>query len=571
MLYQLSYSRVDQFQTWKGFQGVSRHRGRRALPYPTVLRSPFPFPLRMTFNPFSDREIHAPRARLGGASGLMVGALVALALQTGTPAPVVAQDGDFSVLRAGELRFGVSGGFTWADRRYDEDGNTVLLSQVFDTSNGATLFPDFDRLQTNLAIVTGSGLGTPFLGPVEAFLQVDHVEVPVKVELGVLSWFTLGVTMPFVRSKVEGEVGLFPSGIATAGLNPSLVDYDRVLSFTRSLETAAAGLPADQAEVWGAWAQAWVEAYAASVLFPAAGTNAGNALVAAVEEFNAVLAAAGRPPVGTGVPLAEAVLDRDGVRELLGDPDGPYQYYPLSRPLLWGLGDMEIEGRLKIFEAGIREETGRPGYGLTLLGRVRLPTGEGPDPRAIYEIPRGDGQMDVEAGAATWLRGGRLGLGATVTYTVARSGTVLRRVAPLEVPIVPVVNIAEVEWTPGNQLAFEVRPSFAISDPLFLEARYRYRSKSEDTFELVGEPPVPGETIPYPEGFLGYDPSVLAVGTDLTFQTLGGGLRYHPPQGEFPVEAWFGVEYALSGSGSRTLKRTRAEFGGRVYWALWGN
>ena len=528
----------------------------------------------MRFNPFRRREIPG-RAKLRGRAAGLVGrpilATILAALLHLSAGPLTGQDGDWSVLRKGQLRVGVLGGWDWADERYDDDGNVHSIGEVFDTSNGATLFPEFERLRTNLETITGSGLGTPFLGPTEAAMQVDRVEVPVKVELGILSWFTLGVTVPFLRSKVEGEVGIYPSGIATAGLNPALADYDGVLAFTRSLQDAAAGLPGAQADEWGTWAQAWVEAYAASALFPAAGTNAGNALVASLDEFNAVLAAAGLPGVGAAVPLAESTLDRDGARALLQDPEGPFQYYPLSRQLLWGLGDVEVEGRLKVFEGGLREESGRPGYGLTLLGRVRLPTGEGPDPRAIYEIPRGDGQLDLEAGAATWLRGGRLGVAAAGTYTLSRSGSVLRRVAPLDVPLVPVSNVSELEWTPGNLLAFEVRPSFALSGPLWIEGRYRYRSKGEDTFERVGQPPEAGEAIPYPEGLLGYDPSVLADGTDMTFQALGGGLRYHPPEGDFPVEVWFGVEYALSGSGARTLKRTRAEFGGRVIWRLWGS
>ena len=528
----------------------------------------------MRFNPFTRREIpgHSKlRCRATGSASRRVLAGVLVGFLHLSAAPAAAQDGDWTVLRKGQLRVGILGGFDWADERYDDDGNVHALREVWDTSNGATLFPDFDRLRTNLETITGSGLGAPFLGPTEAAMQVDRVEVPVKVELGILSWFTLGVTVPFLRSKVEGEVGIYPSGIATAGLNPALTDYDGVLAFTRSLQDAAAGLSGAQAEEWGTWAQAWVEAYAASALFPAVGTNAGNALVASLDEFNAVLAAAGLPGVGAAVPLAETTLDRDQARALIQDPEGPFQYYPISRLLLWGLGDVEVEGRLKVLEGGIREESGRPGYGLTLLGRVRLPTGAGPDPRAIYEIPRGDGQLDLEAGAATWLRGGRLGVAAAGTYTVSRSGTVLRRVAPLDVPLVPVANVTELDWTPGNLLTFEVRPSFALSGPLWIEGRYRYRSKGEDTFERAGPPPEIGETIPYPEGYLGYDPSVLAVGTDMTFQSLGGGLRYHPPEGEFPVEAWFGVEYALSGSGARTLKRTRVEFGGRVLWRLWGS
>lgn len=530
----------------------------------------------MPLNPRSDREIrrlggssrHRVADRLRAGGGALVPALVAV---LSVSLPATAQDGDWSVLRAGELRVGVLGDFVSGDERFGADGNGVALGAPFETDNGATLFPEFDVLSEHLLAITGDATAGPVLGPTLVALQTSQVSVPVTVELGVTSWLTLGATVPFHRSRVEGEISIVPSDLANVGVNPAFADYDAVLAYTRELAEAAAGLPDGQALLWGAWAESWVGAYASSSVFPAFGSSGAEALVEAVGQFNAVLAAAGLPEVSTAIPLAEAPLSDADFQELMTSPAGPYQYYPLSIPLLWGIGDVEAEARLRLLQGGPRPETGRPAYGLTALGRVRFPTGSGEDPRGIYDLPRGDGQMDLEAGAAGWVRSKRFGLAASWRYTFARSGTALRRVAPPDLPLVPVANVAEVEWTPGNAVAFEVRPSIALADPLWIEFRYRYRSKGEDSFERVVPLPEVAPPIPFPEGDLRYPGEVLQIGTDLTLHTLAGGLRFQPPDGEFPVEAWVHVALSLAGSGGQTLRESRAEFGGRVYYGLWGN
>jgi hypothetical protein len=86
--------------------------------------------------------------------------------------------------------------------------------------------------------------------------------------------------------------------------------------------------------------------------------------------------------------------------------------------------------------------------------------------------------------------------------------------------------------------------------------------------------PLPGPPLelgPYPTGELYEAPSVLNADTNTTLQEVGGGLRYHPPEGAFPVEVWARVQVALSGSGDEALRRTRLEFGGRVTRSLWGS
>lgn len=530
----------------------------------------------MPLKPWSDWDIRSSHgASDGGESSPVLSGSYLLVLglvATLAPwAPIAAQDGDWSVLRAGELRVGVLGDFVSGDERWGEDGNGVALSAPFETDNAASLFPEFDVLGDRLFDITGDGSAAPILGPTLVALQTSQVSVPVTVELGVTSWLTLGATLPFHRSRVEGEIGIVPSSLANVGINPAFADYETVLAFTRQLTDAAAGLPGEQAQLWGAWAESWVGAYAASAVFPAVGTSGADALNDAVAQFNAVLAAAGVPEVGSSVPLAQAALDRGELQELMTASNGPYQYYPLSVPLLWGIGDVQAEARLRVLEGAPRSETGRPGYGLTAMGRVRFPTGSGEDPRGIYDLPRGDGQLDIEAALAGWVRGRRFGLAASGSYTVARAGTVIRRVAPPDLPLVPVANVAEVQWTPGAALALEVRPSIALADPLWIEFRYRFRSEGEDTFVRVDPLPEAAPLIPFPEGNLGYPGSVLATGTEATLHTLAGGLRFQPPNGAFPVEAWAHVAVSLAGTGGQTLRESRAEFGGRVYYGLWGN
>jgi hypothetical protein len=52
---------------------------------------------------------------------------------------------------------------------------------------------------------------------------------------------------------------------------------------------------------------------------------------------------------------------------------------------------------------------------------------------------------------------------------------------------------------------------------------------------------------------------------------VGGGLRYHPPRGEIPVEGWVRVEGAVAGSGGQTFRETRLSFGIRLMRRLWGS
>lgn len=512
-----------------------------------------------------------PRAARFGA--LAVALLAALA-----PLPASAQDADWAPLQGGQLRFGIRGDFLFADQRFGlrTDGSGEVeevegLAHDLRKANGAALFPGLDVLSGSLGDIMGDPTYVPRLGSTRAYLQASQVRVPFSLDLGVTSWFTIGATVPLVKSRVEGDLGFIATSADDLGVNPALTRFDEVVAFTDALTQAAAALPAGSGDAWRTWADQWIQAYGASSVFPAVGTPAADALAASVAAFNAALASAGIPQVQAGVPLADEILTTEALRLLLFEPEGRYGIIPLPTQLLWALGDVEVHARLQLLEGGPRDETGRPGFGLTALGTLVLPTGAGDETRAIFDIPVGQGLLGYRAGAAGWIRGGRLGLAAMGEYGITTAGEVSRRIAPPDVPLVPVANVTDVRRTPGNTLELQVRPTFSMAPALTVEGFYRFFTREADTYERVSPlPGAPAAVLPLPTRDIYTDASLLALETEATLHVAGGGLRFHPPEGDFPVEVWAHVQSAIAGSGGQTLRTTTLVFGGRATFRLWG-
>jgi hypothetical protein len=493
-------------------------------------------------------------------------------LLAGLPLPLEAQDGDWRVLPAGRMRVGMAGVFIHADHTFGQDGQRVPLGSDLTRSDPVELFPGTPLLVESLRDILGSQDYAPVLGTSRSYLQTSQVVVPFTAELGVTSWLTVGATVPLVKSRVEGSVSLLPDADADLGVNPAFTRLTEVQAFVDQVSAAAAGLPAGVADPWIAWANRWTDAYRASAVFPVAGSAAGEALAASVSAFNAALTAAGLTPVQVAIPLADEVLTNEALRLLLSDPAAHFQFLPLPTPLLWGLGDVRLNARLRLLEGPALPSTGRPAYGITALGSVRLPTGSGDEPLALFDLPQGDGHLGYSGGVALWFRQARVGVAAMARYETLLPAEVERRVGSRDLPLIPIVNTRVVERRPGDVLKVEARPSLGVGEALWIEASYRYYRRGADRYEAVG--PLPGPPLelgPYPTGELYEAPSVLNADTNTTLQEVGGGLRYHPPEGAFPVEVWARVQVALSGSGDEALRRTRLEFGGRVTRSLWGS
>lgn len=503
--------------------------------------------------------------RLCRISLLLAGSLVSL--------PLGAQDRDFNTLPAGRLQLGVRGVFTSADERFGRRvGPGGVLEEVeplaFDLQNpnAAALFPGHTTVASELALVLGDATYTPRLGSSQAYLQASQIRVPLEVSLGVTDWLTLDVSVPLIKSRLEGEFSFLPSAEDDVGVNPYFGRQGEVLAFTTALQNAAAALPQAQADIWGPWAESWVAAYTLGTLFPAQGTPVAEALATRVAEFNGVLAAAGVPEVVSPIPLAGETLTRETLRVLLSDPQANLGVLPLPTQLLWGLGDATVQGRVRLLRGPDDPITGRPRHGLVASGHVNVPTGRFTESRTLLPIQESQAAVGYGGGVAGWGRAGRLGLAASGRLTLFHAGEAIRRVGlpgerPPEQVLLPRASAAAFDRTPGRVLEALVRPSLRMGQALWLEGQYRYLDRGADAYAWA-EPADPGDLRP--------DVAFLGRETALTIQMVGGGIRYQPPEGRFPLEVWFRVEVAVAGSGGQTWKETRLNLGARLTRQLWG-
>ena len=199
------------------------------------------------------------------------------------------------------------------------------------------------------------------------------------------------------------------------------------------------------------------------------------------------------------------------------------------------------------------------------------------DPDVFFDLPAGDGQVDVEGRAFSNLRAGRFGLWGNFRYGVQRPRTLERRVGPPSLVLLPAQGLATVEWTPGRYTDLEISPRYHLTDELALTLGYRRFEKDADEFVRVSAPPQPEDSAPLPSPPLFTDVGLLALETEESLHEIGGGLAFSTVEAwrqgraSLPFEARFAVRQAVAGGGGRTPEGVSATLGLRVYVRLWGN
>jgi hypothetical protein len=175
---------------------------------------------------------------------------------------------------------------------------------------------------------------------------------------------------------------------------------------------------------------------------------------------------------------------------------------------------------------------------------------------------------------------GRLGLRARALYTRQQAGEVSDRIRAPDQPFTPRASLTVLEWDPGDELDVEVQPAFRLAPSLALGLVWRYWRHGPDTYTRVGPLPAPPDDgapqdplrprVPVPT-----DPQLLEIGTERSVHELGGSLTYRttllPGSEGDGFEVFLDVRRAVSGTGDHTRVATRASFGGRFMWRLWGN
>jgi hypothetical protein len=245
----------------------------------------------------------------------------------------------------------------------------------------------------------------------------------------------------------------------------------------------------------------------------------------------------------------------------------------------WALGDAEVHLQLRLLE-GAREDPATGGTGLEYQAGAgflaRLGTGREDDPDVFLDLPAGDGQTDLEGRLFSDVHTRSFGLRGDLRYGIQLSRTLLRRVGPPELVLVPALNRAQVEWKPGSYLEIELAPRYRLTDGLAFALTYRHFRKSSDTFTRVSPAPVAEDRSPLPSPPLYGDASLLALGTEQRVHEVGGGLTlstlaaWQAGEASLPLDARLGVLWAVAGSGREAPKGVRAEVGLRLYLRLWG-
>lgn len=494
---------------------------------------------------------------------------------------------------AGRLRVDFSPSFTAWDTRFgiDPSGQDVdeALGDDLTDPTGTSLFPGIEDLRRSIQAMAAGATFSPVIGAARGQVRKDVSRIDLSLELGVFDWLTVGATVPWVKNRTTVDLAFTPAPGSELGLNPSISAGEQVglalqlladaAANTRSWANAtcqAGGPDCSAAEDLAQRVEAFVAgsngAYFASPYFPTSGSSAAGELRRALTDLDTELSAAGLGETGVHLPFATEVVDAETFAELSNLPGGGIQGSALEDVRgLYELGDVELHATVRLLQGEVRDSgaaTPRLSYLLVGGALVRLGTGFVDHPDVFLDMSTGDGQMDVEARLFGAVRAGdRLGLRAEVRYGIQQAKSLILRVAPHEVVMPPLNTRRAVRWRPGSYLAFSLSPRWHLTDQLSVSGDYRFFSKGNDHFEIIGDRVVDG---------VDADPLDLEHESRVTFQEAGLGLTYSTMDTwregltGSPLEFNLRVVRAVSGGGGRTPKITRFELGFRIFRRIWG-
>ncbi|RMH12872.1 MAG: hypothetical protein D6701_12990 [Gemmatimonadetes bacterium] len=505
----------------------------------------------------------------------------------GFPAPLHAQAGadgsavetDGPLLEPGRLRFSIRALFESADHVFGADGREALGARFSADPLGASVVPALQRAEEGLRRALPGESVAPFtLGVSDVVITQSALRVPLRVDVGVFDWLSVGGTAPFVRRRAEVQSAYRPDS-ANVGLTPIVSDPADVSDFLNSMEVAVFQLRQRVEDACAAQAPdcssgtallaesqdfltGMRDAYLGQGVFPLAGSSLGDAILARAGTLDARFRAFGVNTFPTAPPLATEPLGDGFFDDLVTSPALGIGAAPLAT---WTsgfeLGDVELFANARVARWRWADSAGAEGASLELGGGllIRLPTGTQDDPDNLVDRGSGDGQLDVEGRLfANFRARGPWGVWADVRYTRQQEGDRTMRVAPPEAALPEASSRQRVRWAPGDQVFLRVTPRVALTREVTLALDLTHWSRGADQLTLpAGAPP-------------GLDRSAAVRGTDASATTAGLGLvystlpRWRAGASVRPVEFRFQIFWDAAGSGVHTLDRTGVQFGVRL-------
>ncbi len=494
---------------------------------------------------------------------------------------------------AGRVRVDFTPSFTTWDSRYGAHlDNGLVVDGVeplgADLSDPERVFPGIAALRESVRALTGESGYLVRIGDTYGRLNQDVKRIDTGIRLGVFDWLTLGVNVPYVKTRAAIDLGFVPDPAANVGANPNADNPDAVSTLLANLERSAAAAAERAASLCGAGdpgcadAQALADrvssfrtltrtAYLASPVFPTATSSAAATLSAVLASLDVDLTSAGLEGVSAAMPFAASTLDAEGFAGLAEDPSVAGAPLNTADVGLWTLGDVEVTAALRLLDGEVRDSASvSPRLAWYLWGGalVRFGTGKVDDPAVAFDLGSGDGQMDVEGRVDGAVRvGAHFDLHGSARYGVQGSGTLYRRVALHERAFPPVDSRRVVRWKPGDYLFVELSPRWHLGEALALALDVRRYHKARDGYEILA-----GQA----EGLLPVSALDLDHETEVTLQEFALGFRYstlglwREGRTGAPLELGARVIRATGGGGGQAPKNTRIEFSASVFRRLWG-
>lgn len=519
---------------------------------------------------------------------------LALLLAVLPVSPLVAQVLDDALVPAGRLRLQMFPVYTSWDSRFGRTTDFVTsredLGDDLTSPSAESLFPGTDALVGAIRSITGAGGYVPTLGETTGRVTKDITRIEFGGHLGVFDWLTVGVVLPWTRTRTNVDVYFRPDTVAgDLGLNPTATNASGVLSFLQALSSADAAAQTNAAQVCAmspgtaactsaqtladrteAFYTSASTAYSASPFFPIAGSATATDLAAQTASLDADLTAAGLGALGATMAFATEWIAEDDFAGLSAMAGFGVEGAPLGDVRsLWHAGDVEVSATVRLLDGAVRDSAqAEPRLSYRLLGTLlgRLPTGAIDDPDVFLDVGTGDGQSDLEGRLLGELTLGRhLGFRAGGRYGVQMSRTLVRRVAAPEQVLAPLSSRQLVEWNPGAYFGIEVAPSYRISPELSVGAEYWAFRKYRDAYTLTGVSqgaPVNTAVLEIESG-----QTVHQVGVILRYDSVARGLAGAT---SWPMQLHFRYQRAVAGGGGQTPLTTRVEFGMRLFRRFWG-
>jgi hypothetical protein len=488
-------------------------------------------------------------------------------------------------LPRGKIRLDFAPTFWTWDTRYGLDPSGTGIEEALGldlTGNplGSDILPDLVDLETRLAQAMEDPFYRVQLGVSQAHIDQSRLVFPLRLELGVTDWLTIGGMVPFVRPRTEMIFALDADSLtATDGLSPFFTDAAGVINFLDQMrnrliqaEGQYPGAPAVSD------ARSFLDdltfAYSRGTFFPVLGSAPGARLQERLEELNAALAALGVVGMPQSVPLAQEYLDQESFQGFLGSP--VMRAYPLEDwTTLWGLGDAEITANARLLSRGFEPDSlgTLPSLRYQLGGGilVRLGTGKQEDTQRYFDQDLGDGQLDLEGNVFGMMEfGSRVGAWGQVRYGIQTEGEVFRRITTPSQTLPAFLRTVPVKRTPGNYLEIDLNPRIFLTPAMSFGVRYHLWSKGEDSHVLGYIDPEVRDTAAIPAA------SLLDLETEQKLQEIGFSATYSSVEsherGEGSMPLYIRLTYLrpLSGSGGQTPKGGRFQVGLTIYKTLWG-